>query len=67
VYTIIKDKLEPPEGPVVTPESVQTATKTLKDYITLHSGDKNKVHTLIQLLRDTVHGKQYKVPLRTLL
>ena len=57
VYVVIKDKLEPPEGPVVSPESIQVATKTLKDYITLLGGDNQSVHTLIQLSH-TVHGKQ---------
>jgi hypothetical protein len=57
VYVVIKDKLEPPEGPVVSPESIQVANKTLKDYITLLGGDNQSVHTLIQLLH-TVHAKQ---------
>ena len=35
VYTVVKDKLEPSGGPLVTPESIQEATKTLKSYINL--------------------------------
>jgi hypothetical protein len=33
VYIVVKDKLEPSESPLITPESIQEATKTLKNYI----------------------------------
>ena len=42
VYAIVKNKLERPEGPVVTPESIQEGTKTLRDYITLLICDNKK-------------------------
>ncbi len=35
VYTVVKDKLEPPGGLLVTPESIQEATKTLKIILNL--------------------------------
>ena len=57
VYAILKDKLEPPKGPVITPEAIQEATKSLRQYITLHALDNSKLDNLIQLLH-TVHGKQ---------
>ena len=57
VYAIIKDKLEPPKGPVITPEAIQEATKSLRQYITLNALDNSKLDNLIQLLH-TVHGKQ---------
>ena len=57
VYAIIKDKLEPPKGPVITPETIQEATKSLRQYITLNALDNSKLDNLIQLLH-TVHGKQ---------
>ena len=53
----MKDKLEPPGGPLVTPESIQEATKTLKNYIKSLNGKEENVHSLIQLLH-IVHGKQ---------
>jgi hypothetical protein len=36
VYAVIKDKLEPPKGPVITPETIQEATKSLRQYISLN-------------------------------
>ena len=57
VYTVVKDKLEPPGGPLVTPESIQEATKTLNNYIKSLNGKEENVHSLIQLLH-IVHGKQ---------
>ena len=57
VYTVVKDKLEPPGGTLVTPESIQEATKTLKNYIKSLNGKEENVHSLIQLLH-IVHGKQ---------
>jgi hypothetical protein len=53
----VKDKLEPPGGTLVTPESIQEATKTLKNYIKSLNGKEENVHSLIQLLH-IVHGKQ---------
>ena len=57
MYAIIKDKLEPSKGPVITPEAIQEATKSLRQYITLNALDNSKLDNLIQLLH-TVHGKQ---------
>ena len=57
VYAVVKDKLEPPKGPIVTPELIQEATKSLRQYIRLHSLDNLRLDKLIQLLH-TVHGKQ---------
>ena len=56
VYTVVKDKLEPPGGTLV-PESIQEAIKTLKNYIKSLNGKEENVHSLIQLLH-IVHGKQ---------
>ena len=57
VCTVVKDKLEPPGGHLVTPESIQEATKTLKIYIKSLNGKEENVNSLIQLLH-MVHGKQ---------
>jgi len=57
VYVVVKDKLESSENPLITPESIQEATKTLKSYIKSLNGKEESVHSLIQLLH-TVHGKQ---------
>jgi hypothetical protein len=57
VYVVVKDKLESGENPLITPESIQEATKTLKSYIKSLNGKEESVHSLIQLLH-TVHGKQ---------
>jgi hypothetical protein len=57
VYAVIKDKLEPPKGPVITPESIQEATKSLRQYISLNQLETVRLDKLIQLLH-TVHGKQ---------
>jgi hypothetical protein len=54
---IVKDKLEPPRAPLVTPESIQVATRAIKEYIKSFGGEEESVHSLIQLLH-TVHGKQ---------
>ena len=32
VYAVVKDKLEPPKGPIITPESIKEATKSLRQY-----------------------------------
>ena len=57
VYAVIKDKLEPPKGPKITPESIQEATKSLRQYISLNQLETVRLDKLIQLLH-TVHGKQ---------
>ena len=57
MYAVIKDKLEPPKGPVITPESIQEATKSLRQYISLKLLETVRLDKLIQLLH-TVHGKQ---------
>jgi hypothetical protein len=57
VCAVVKDKLEPPKGPITTPESIQEAPKSLRQYIRLHSLDNARLDKLIQLL-NTVHGKQ---------
>ncbi len=57
MYAVIKDKLEPPKGPVITPESIQEATKSLRQYISLNQLETVRLDKLIQLLH-TVHGKQ---------
>jgi hypothetical protein len=57
VYAVIKDKLEPPKGPVITLESIQEATKSLRQYISLNQLETVRLDKLIQLLH-TVHGKQ---------
>ena len=57
VYAVIKDKLEPPKGPVITPESIQEATKSLRQYTSLNQLETVRLDKLIQLLH-TVHGKQ---------
>ena len=57
VYIVVKDKLEPPGAPLVTPESIQVATRAIKEYIKSFGGEEESVHSLIQLLH-TVHGKQ---------
>lgn len=54
-YILIKDKLEPPEGLLITLESIKKATQALKNYIARL--DDKSVYTLIQLL-NTVHGRQ---------
>ena len=57
VYAVIKDKLEPPKGPKITPETIQEATKSLRQYISLNLLETVRLDKLIQLLH-TVHGKQ---------
>ena len=57
VYIVVKDKLEPSGAPLVTPESIQVATRAIKEYIKSFGGEEESVHSLIQLLH-TVHGKQ---------
>ena len=57
VYIVVKDKLEPPGATLVTPESIQVATKAIKEYIRSFGGKEESIHSLIQLLH-TVHGKQ---------
>ncbi len=57
VYAVVRDKLEPPKGPVITPESIQEATKSLRQYFSLHQLETVRLDKLIQLLH-TVHGKQ---------
>jgi hypothetical protein len=57
VYVVVKDRLESSKNPLITPESIQEATKTLKSYIKSLNGKEESVHSLIQLLH-TVHGKQ---------
>jgi hypothetical protein len=57
VYVVVKDKLESSESPLITPESIQEATKTLKSYIKSLNGKEESVHSPNQLLH-TVHGKQ---------
>ena len=52
VYAVIKDKLEPPKGPII-----QEATKSLRQYIRLHSLENARLDKLIQLFH-AVHGKQ---------
>jgi DNA repair exonuclease SbcCD ATPase subunit len=56
VYIVIKDRLEPPGAPLVTPESIQVATRAIKEYIKSFGGEEESVQSLIQLLH-TVHGK----------
>ncbi len=57
VYAVIKDQLEPPKGPKITPETIQEATKSLRQYISLNQLKTVRLDKLIQLLH-TVHGKQ---------
>ena len=57
MYIVVKDKLEPPGATLVTPESIQVATKAIKEYIRSFGGKEESIHSLIQLLH-TVHGKQ---------
>ena len=57
MYSVIKDKLKPPKGPVITPESIQEATKSLRQYISLNQLETVRLDKLIQLVH-TVHGKQ---------
>ena len=57
VYIVVKDKLEPPGAPVVTPESIQVATTAIKEYTKSFGGEEESVHSLSQLFH-TVHGKQ---------
>ena len=44
VYIVVKDKLEPPGAPVVTPESIQVATTAIKEY-TKSFGVKKRAYT----------------------